>query len=102
MGMFGFPPSIAACRANLTIPELGSLTRDGKIVNEKGDIKTSKASVYYSWNIPRLAERLNMTEADLRQCLYKYSKDKDVRSKRLRHFDVVSTSNQSIRNLKIR
>eukprot|EP00398_MALV-I-01_sp_L67-1_P000999 gene999-125_t len=78
MGMFAFPPSIAACRAKLTIPEMSTLHKDGKIVTKNGDIVTSKASVYYSWNIPGLAERLNMTEADLRQSLFKYSKDKDV------------------------
>ena len=73
LGMFGLPPTIAACEARLNIPDLEDMTRDGTIVEEDGSVKVSKAAVYYSWNLPHLAERLNLSEQELREALYKYS-----------------------------
>ena len=73
LGMAGLPPTIASCEARLNIPDLEDMTRDGLIVEEDGGVKVSKAAVYYAWNIPHLAERLGLSEADLRETLYKYS-----------------------------
>ena len=58
---------IAACKANLDIAELAGLERDGKIVRkEDGQVRTQKAGISYAWNLPRLAERLEMPESELR------------------------------------
>jgi GTP cyclohydrolase II len=73
LGMYGMPPTIAACEARLNIPDLEDMTRDGVIVEEDGSVRVSKAAVYYSWNIPHLAERLNISEQELREALFKYS-----------------------------
>ena len=62
LGFYGMPPTVASCRATLTIPELMDLDRDGVIVDKDGGIKCSKAAVQYAWNIPHLAERLGLTE----------------------------------------
>jgi GTP cyclohydrolase II len=73
MGMYGMPPTIASCEASLNLPDLEDMTRDGSIVDDDGGVHVSKAAVYYAWNIPHLAERLNLTEQELREALYKYS-----------------------------
>ncbi len=48
------------------------LPRDGKIVREDGQVRTQKAAISYVWNLPRLAQRLDMPEEELREALYKY------------------------------
>merc|ERR1719453_1771394 len=73
MGMYAHPPTIAACKAHLDIPELKDLNRDGTIVTKDGEIVTSKCGVSYAWNLPMLSERLDLTEAELRDALFKYS-----------------------------
>jgi GTP cyclohydrolase II len=75
MGMTAKPPTIAACKAKLDIPELKDLPRDGEIVLANGEIWTSKCAVYYAWNLPALAERLDLSEQELRECLHRYSRD---------------------------
>jgi len=75
LGMTAHPPTIAACKAHLDITELKDLPRDGTIVDSNGEIVTSKCAVYYAWNLPRLATRLDMSEKELRTCLHKYSRD---------------------------
>merc|ERR1719453_2727145 len=75
MGMYAVPPTIAACQANLDIEELKDLRRDGVIVKDNGEIVTSKAAIYYAWNLPMLSERLDLTEQELREALFKYSND---------------------------
>ena len=77
--MYAHPPTIAACKANLDIAELCDLPRDGTIIREDGQVRTQKVAIYYSWNIPRLAERLDMTDADLRDALFKFSNNPDVK-----------------------
>lgn len=71
MGMYAHPPTIAACKANLDLPELWDMPRDGKIIREDGQVRTQKAAIYYTWNLPRLSERLEMEEDDLRDALFK-------------------------------
>lgn len=75
MGMYAHPPTISACKANLDIPELKDMPRDGNIVKANGEIVTSKAAIYYAWNLPMLCERLDLTEEELREALFKYSND---------------------------
>lgn len=80
MGMYAQPPTIAACKANLDIEELRTkLPRDGVIVDkETGQIKTQKAAICYAWNLPRLSQRLELTEQELRQALHKFSGNPEV------------------------
>ncbi|CAD7923141.1 unnamed protein product [Amoebophrya sp. A25] len=78
-GFYAHPPTIAACKANLDIAELCDLPRDGKIIREDGQVRTQKCAIYYTWNIPRLSERLDMEEDDLRDALFKYSNNPDLK-----------------------
>jgi len=75
LGMYAHPPTIAACQARLDIPELKNLVQDGVIVNSNNEIVTSKCAVNYAWNLPRLSTRLDLTEQQLRDALFKYSHD---------------------------
>jgi len=74
LGMYAHPPTIAACKAHLDIVELHDLEKDGEIVTDSG-IVTSKCAVYYAWNLPSLAARLDLSEEELRGALHKYSHD---------------------------
>mmetsp|Transcript_33336 Transcript_33336/g.65702 ORF Transcript_33336/g.65702 Transcript_33336/m.65702 type:complete len:811 (+) Transcript_33336:94-2526(+) len=74
LGMYAHPPTISACKAHLDIVELYDLEKDGEIVTDVG-IVTSKCAVYYAWNLPSLAVRLDLSEEELRSALYKYSHD---------------------------
>jgi GTP cyclohydrolase II len=75
MGLYAHPPTIAACRAHLDLPELKDLPVDGVIVDANREILTSKCAVYYAWNLPALSARLEMDEWQLRRALHKYSRD---------------------------
>ena len=77
-GMTATNPTIAATSATLNIPELNDLKRDGIIVDEDGGINTQKAAVYNVWNIPHLAERLELEESDFRETLHKYTGNPSV------------------------
>jgi len=80
MGMYAHPPTIAACKARLDIEELKEkLPRDGVIVSkEDGQIQTQKAAICYAWNLPRLSQRLDLSQDELRQALYKFSGNPQV------------------------
>jgi GTP cyclohydrolase II len=75
MGMYAHPPTISACKAHLDMPELHDLEADGEVVQANKEIVTSKCAVYYAWNLPFLATKLDMSENDLRKALHKYSHD---------------------------
>lgn len=75
LGMTAHPPTIAACKAKLDIPELKGLVPDGQIVLPSNEIVTSKCAISYAWNIPLMAGRVGLSEEELRQALYKYSYD---------------------------
>jgi len=84
--MTSHPPTIAACQARLDIPELQDLHKDGKIVIDSGEIVSQKCAVYYSWNLPALSKRLEMTEDELRKCLFKYSHDPKLLDPKVRTY----------------
>jgi GTP cyclohydrolase II len=86
MGMYSHPPTIAACQARIDIPELQDLERDGKVVLPSGEIVSNKCAVYYAWNLPALSERLDLTEDELRNALYKYSHDPKLLDPNVRTF----------------
>lgn len=62
--------TMAITRALLTIAEISTLKRDGKIVLENGQIVTTKIAVDSMWNLPGLARRLSISETMLRQKLF--------------------------------
>lgn len=69
-------PTIAMTQAHLQLPEVyeaikaGRLKPDGKIVKENGDIRVTKVALEPVWYLPGIAERLNVTEGQLRQTLF--------------------------------
>jgi GTP cyclohydrolase II len=88
-GMTATRPTIASTTAFLNIPELkGELVGGDEygIVNDDGSINTVKAGVYYSWNLPALAERLSITEKGLRESLFKYTRDTHLLDPKIRTF----------------
>lgn len=74
MGLYADHPTIAATTARMEIPELKSkLVPDDKVVNEDKSINITKVAVDYVWNIPGLAERLNMDETNFRDTILEYT-----------------------------
>merc|ERR1719443_2287060 len=59
---------------------------DGEIITSSNEIVTSKCAIYYTWNLPRLSERLELSEDELRQCLYKYSHDERLLDPKVRTY----------------
>jgi len=86
LGMYSHPPTIAACKAHLDIPELKDMELDGEVITASNEIVTSKCAIYYSWNLPFLSDRLDLTEDALRQALYKYSRDERLLDPKVRTY----------------
>jgi len=86
MGMYAHPPTIASCKARLDIPELKDLEPDGEVVLDSREIVSAKCAVYYAWNLPALAVRLEMTEEEFRQALFKYSNDRRLLDPKIRTY----------------
>ena len=69
-------PTIAVTQARLQIPEIhdamkaGRLKPDGKIIDDKGDIKITKVAFEPVWYLPGIAKRLNVEEGELRKILF--------------------------------
>ncbi|TVQ08429.1 MAG: GTP cyclohydrolase II [Leptolyngbya sp. DLM2.Bin27] len=69
-------PSIAVTRAHIQMPELleavrqGRITEDGVIVKPGGDLVVTKAAVEPVWYLPGVAQRLGVSEDDLRYALF--------------------------------
>lgn len=69
-------PTIAVTRAHINMPELqmaiqkGRLIPDGKILHESGDVVVTKAAIDPVWYLPGIAERFEVSEAELRRTLF--------------------------------
>ncbi|WP_346293599.1 GTP cyclohydrolase II [Sphaerothrix gracilis] len=69
-------PTIAVTQAHIQMPELqeavqkGRIAEDGKIMKPGGDLVVTKAAIEPVWYLPGVAERLGITEADLRYALF--------------------------------
>lgn len=69
-------PSIAMTQAHLQLPEIyeaiktGRLKPDGHIIKENGDVKVTKVALDPVWYLPGIAERLKISEGELRQILF--------------------------------
>ena len=69
-------PSIAMTQAHLQLPEIaeaikaGRLKPDGHIIKENGDVKVTKVALDPVWYLPGIAQRLNISEGELRKILF--------------------------------
>lgn len=69
-------PSIAMTQAHLQLPEIaeaikaGRLKPDGVIIKENGDVKVTKVALDPVWYLPGIAQRLNVSEGELRRILF--------------------------------
>jgi GTP cyclohydrolase II len=69
-------PTIAITRAHIQMPELleavrqGQILEDGNIVKPGGDLVVTKAAVEPVWYLPGVAQRLQVSEDDLRYALF--------------------------------
>lgn len=88
LGMWATRPTMAATTANMIMPEIHDLlVRDGTVVNkDDGSIKLVKMAVDYVWNMPMVADRINMTEQQVRDALYKYTKAEAVKKPDIKTF----------------
>jgi len=67
----------------MDIPELkGLLKFDGKIVNKNQSVNVVKLAVEPVWNIKKLAERLILSEDELRTSIYKWTTNHEILDKR--------------------
>lgn len=72
-------PTIAVTKARVNMPEIqqaiaaGRLAADGDILTENGDVRVTKAAVEPVWYLPGIAERLAVSESELRHCLFEHS-----------------------------
>ncbi|GMM28791.1 hypothetical protein DAMA08_015070 [Martiniozyma asiatica (nom. inval.)] len=70
-------PTMSITKAILSIPEIkeeianGNLKPDGKIVlNDQGEMACTKIAIDPVWYLPGVAQRLNITEDELRRALF--------------------------------
>ncbi|HSM84006.1 MAG TPA: GTP cyclohydrolase II [Nodosilinea sp.] len=69
-------PTIAVTRAHIQMPELldalrqGRLREDGVILKAGGDLVVTKAAIEPVWYLPGVAQRLGVSEDDLRYALF--------------------------------
>ena len=82
LGLTSKIPTMACTTATLNIPELnGKLFPDGTIVDSDGGINVTKIAIQYSWNLKKLAEKIQMTENNLRQAIYKSTNNEQIFNK---------------------
>ena len=69
-------PTIAVTKAHINMPELkaavaaGRLKPDGKILDDNGNVRVTKAAVDPVWYLPGIAERFGVKESALRRHLF--------------------------------
>lgn len=56
------------------------------IVDDENGIHCIKAAIYYSWNIPALAQRLDLSDQELRNALYKYTGNPNILNPKIRTY----------------
>eukprot|EP00300_Choanocystis_sp_HF-7_P033909 c46359_g1_i1.p1 GENE.c46359_g1_i1~~c46359_g1_i1.p1 ORF type:complete len:798 (-),score=133.55 c46359_g1_i1:94-2487(-) len=84
-GLWAPRPTIAATYARMDLPEL-KLVVDGQIVHEDQSISVIKAGLEPVWNIPGIAERLNLDEGTMREALKRYTAIPEMTDKSKRTF----------------
>ena len=74
-------PTIAVTKAHIDFPEIKDAVRekrvvpDGKILKVDGQTLVTKAAIEPVWYLPGVAERFNCTEMQLRQALFKETRE---------------------------
>jgi len=69
-------PTIAITKAHIDVPEIqdairkGRLKPDGKILLKDGAINVTKAAIEPVWYLPGVAQRMGVSEAELRELLF--------------------------------
>ncbi len=53
--------------------EKGRLVPDGKVLLENGSVRVTKAAIEPVWYLPGIAERFNISEAELRRSLFEHT-----------------------------
>ncbi len=72
-------PTIAVTRARIHLPEMreaitdGRVVPDGKVLLDSGEVSVTKAAVEPVWYLPGIANRLNVSEGDLRLSLFEHT-----------------------------
>lgn len=72
-------PTIAVTKAHINMPEIkdaieaGRLKPDGHILNDRGDVKVTKAAIDPVWYLPGIAKRFGIEETALRRALFEHS-----------------------------
>ena len=72
-------PTIAVTKARISFPEIREsiagkrLQPDGAVLHTNGDVSVTKVAIEPVWYLPGMAERLDVTEADLRRTLFTQS-----------------------------
>ena len=75
-GGYDIRPTIAVTKAHIDVPEVrdaiaaGRLVADGKLLLANGSAVVTKAAVEPVWWLPGVAQRFNVSEADLRRALF--------------------------------
>lgn len=76
---FDIRPSIAVTKAHVNMPEIQDAVRasrlvpDGEVLTETGDVRVIKAAIEPVWYLPGIAERLDISEAQLRRDLFEHA-----------------------------
>ena len=73
---FDIRPTIAITKARIQMPEMqaalasGRVKADGHVLLENGDANVVKAAIEPVWYLPGIAQRLNISETQLRRALF--------------------------------
>jgi GTP cyclohydrolase II len=74
-GLWALHPSISCVRAKLDLRKEFRAIRDGIIVDSHGYICCLKIAMQYTWNIPALCKKLDITEMRFRKVFYEKTKN---------------------------
>ncbi|MGI9334051.1 MAG: GTP cyclohydrolase II [Gammaproteobacteria bacterium] len=72
-------PTVAVTKARVNMPEInqaisdGRLAADGTVLNERGDVRVTKAAIEPVWYLPGIAERFAVSPSALRRVLFEQS-----------------------------
>jgi len=86
LGLYATQPTMAATECHMTIPELGKMNPDGKIIAENGTINAIKIAVDYAWDIPAMSKRLKMNEKEVRSALAKTTQNDRILDEKIKVF----------------
>ncbi len=69
-------PTIAVTRARINMPEIAEAVRaarlkpDGEILTDATEVRVTKIAIEPVWHLPGVARRFDISETDLRRCLF--------------------------------